>query len=149
MESATLLTMNASQRRQNETVNREVIQKITQGFVELDLDDPVNRGLSAVMDYVFYGKKPRVISQSEFKSFVTEKLKCPVSDQDLKLFFIANPVLAKARGDMISEEQLLDVFQREYNAMKPDKQSERPSRSVLSIDPLAADTADGILKRAK
>lgn len=62
MESTSLATANASQRRQNETVNREVIQKITQGFVDLDLDDAVNRGLSAVMDFVFYQKKPRVIS---------------------------------------------------------------------------------------
>ena len=110
MESTALLTMNASERRQNETVNREVIQKITQGFVELDLEDPVNRGLSAVMDYVFYGRKPRVISKDEFITFVTDKLKCALSTKDLHLFFIANPVLAKARGDMISQEQLLDVF---------------------------------------
>jgi hypothetical protein len=98
------MTASAGQRNQQEQVNSEVIQKIAQGFVDLDLDDPVNRGLSAVMDSLFYGKNPREISKSHFTSFVLEKLKCGLTEKDLIMFYIANPVMQQCNRDMINQD---------------------------------------------
>ena len=49
-------------------INREVIAKITAGFVDTAFD------LQSIMDIMFKGKKEREneISQADFKKFVTQ-----------------------------------------------------------------------------